>query len=121
MNRNHHKYETRETYYNRVPLRKHTSVMSKLEVDSFSLKPVKSVNDIHCREVKSGRSIKGNKKGNLPSIKSSGLIINSRDDPYTSNRLAKWNSVYKRVMVVNRLPKPTKRTAKRISSGRVSL
>ncbi|XP_063414048.1 cyclic nucleotide-binding domain-containing protein 2-like isoform X2 [Mytilus trossulus] len=116
MNRNHHKYETRETYYNRVPLRKHTSVMSKLEVDSISLKP--SINDIHCREVKSGRSIKGNKKGVFPSIKSSGLIINSRDDPYTSNRLAKWNSVYKRVMVVNRLPKPTKRTTKRISSGR---
>ncbi|XP_071126077.1 cyclic nucleotide-binding domain-containing protein 2-like isoform X2 [Mytilus edulis] len=116
MNRNHHKYETRETYYNRVPLRKHASVMSKLEVDSISLKP--SVTDITCREVKSGRSIKGNKKGILPSLKSSGLIINSRDDPYTSNRLAKWNSVYKRVMVVNRLPKPTKRTTKRISSGR---
>lgn len=119
MNRNHHKYETRETYYNRVPLRKHASVMSKLEVDSNSLKP--SVTDITCREVKSGRSIKGTKKGILPSLKSSGLIINSRDDPYTSNRLAKWNSVYKRVMVVNRLPKPTKRTTKRISSGRVSL
>ncbi|XP_052077495.1 cyclic nucleotide-binding domain-containing protein 2-like isoform X2 [Mytilus californianus] len=115
MNRNHHKYDTRETYYNRVPLRKHTSVMSKLEVDAFSLKPL--VNDIICRDVKSGRSVKGNKKGILPSIKSSGLIINSRDDPYTSNRLAKWNSVYKRVMVVNRLPKPIKRTARRISTG----
>lgn len=121
MSRYHYKYDTKETYYNRIPLRKHTSVMSKLEVDTL---PVKSTpNDFSIKDSKGGRNTtKGLKsKGYLHSLKSSALLVtNSLGDSYTSTRVAKWNSVYKRVMVVNRFPKPPKRTVKIISTGQVS-
>lgn len=120
MSRYHHKYDTKETYYNRIPLRKHTSVMSQLEVDTLPLKS--TPNDFSLKDSKSGRNTKGLKtKGFLPSKKSSALLVtNSFGDSYTSTRVAKWSSVYKRVMVVNRFPKPPKRTVKTISTGKVS-
>jgi hypothetical protein len=120
MSRYHHKYDTKETYYNRITLRKHTSVMSKLEVDTLPLKS--TPNDFSIKDSKSGRNTKGLKtKGFLPSLKSSALLVtNSLGDSYTSTRVAKWSSVYKRVMVVNRFPKPPKRCVKMFSTGKVS-
>lgn len=112
MNRNH-KYDTRESYYNRVPLRKHVSVMSRLEVEGIAPKPLGG--EFKIRDIR-GTKVK---KTLFPVLKvpSQGNV----DDGYTSSRLAKWNNVYKKIMVVNRFPKPTKKRGKTIiSSDKVS-